>query len=99
MYNQVCKLISETIEYDSQGNRSITPAKREVFCQSRGVWMNEFYNAAKVDIKPSVTLILSDDRDYNGEKKVEFAGKTYDIIRTFPKDGTMELTLQAREKP
>lgn len=98
MYNSVCKLVSETVTYDSQGNRQPTLTKKEVFCQSRGVWASEYYAAAKTDLKPSVVLILSDDRDYNGEKVVEFDSKTYDVIRTYPKDGTMELTLQARER-
>ena len=98
MYNQICKLISEEISYDSQGNRTATPVEREVFCQSRGVYQSEFYNAARVDMKPSVTLVLSDDRDYDGEKIVEFDDKTYDVIRTYPRDGSLELTLQAREK-
>lgn len=98
MYNHVCKLISETVTYDSQGNRIAVPVKREVFCQSRGVWASEYYAAAKTDLKPSVVIILSDDRDYGDEKVVEYDGKTYDVIRTYPRDGTLELTLQAREK-
>lgn len=99
MYNKICYLITGVPSYDSQGNQIVVPVKKEVFCQSRGVWQSEYYNAARVDLKPSVTLVLSDDRDYEGEKTVEYEGKTYDIIRTFPHDGAIDLTLQARDKP
>lgn len=76
--------------YDEYGNEVPTPIRSEVFVQPRGVYQSEFYNAAQLGLKPSVTLFLSNRDDYDGQKVLEFEGKEYNVIRvdwTAQRDG------------
>ena len=68
--------------YDGYGNEFIPEIDTTVFVQPRGVYQSEFYNAAQLGLKPSVTLFLSNRDDYDGQKVLEFEGKEYNVIRT-----------------
>lgn len=67
--------------YDKYGNEVLSVTERVVFVQPRGVYSSEFYNAAQLGLKPSLTLVMTSRADYDGEKVVEFEGKDYDVIR------------------
>lgn len=91
MYDGVATLIGETTESrDAYGNPVVEEVKTEVFVQPRGVYQSEFYNAAQLGLRPSLTLYMTNRIDYNGEKIVEFCGKRYSVIRadwTAQRDG------------
>lgn len=83
MYDSVATLKAyATISRDEYGNPVTTIEETEVFVQPRGVYQSEFYNAAQVGLKPSLTLFISNREDYNGQKYLEFEGKEYEVIRT-----------------
>lgn len=83
MYDSVATLKgNRSVMYDSAGNELITYEERTVFVQPRGVYNAEFYNAAQAGLHPSITFELANKADYNGEKLVEWDGKTYSVIRT-----------------
>lgn len=83
MYDSVATLKgNRSVAYDSAGNELITYEERTVFVQPRGVYNAEFYNAAQAGLHPSITFELANRADYNGEKLVEWDGKTYSVIRT-----------------
>lgn len=67
--------------YDVYGNEIQTVTETEVFVQSRSVYASEFYNAAQLGIKPSITLYLASREDYSGQKLLEFEGREYSVIR------------------
>ena len=67
--------------YDAELNEIIPLIETEVFVQPRGVYQAEFYNAAQLGLKPSLTLFLSNREDYAGQKVLEYEGKDYDVIR------------------
>lgn len=67
--------------YDEYGNEVMSITETEVFVQPRGVYQSEFYNAAQLGLKPSVTLTLSNREDYHDEKVLDFEGKSYNVIR------------------
>ena len=67
--------------FDEAGNEISTIIETTVYVQPRGVYSSEFYNAAQLGLKPSVTLYLANRFDYNDEKVLEFQGKDYDVIR------------------
>lgn len=69
-------------EYDGYGNEFIPEIDTTVFVQPRGVYQSEFYNAAQLGLKPSITLYMTNRADYDGQKVVEFEGKEYTVIRT-----------------
>lgn len=82
MYDGTALLISISVTgYDDLGNPIETVTAREVFVQPRGVYASEFYNAANLGIKPSLTLYMTNRADYEGETRVEFEGKEYTVVR------------------
>lgn len=82
MYDGVAILKSYSNEgFDKYGNKTTKEVKRTVFVQPRGVYASEFYNAAQLGLKPSLTLYMTNRNDYQGEKVLEFDGKEYSVIR------------------
>lgn len=83
MYDGIATLKSyETGSYDQYGNKRTVETRRDVFVQPRGVYASEFYNAAQLGLKPSLTLYMTNRNDYQGEKVLEYEGKEYSVIRT-----------------
>lgn len=82
MYDGIAILKSYSNEgFDKYGNKTTKEVKRTVFVQPRGVYASEFYNAAQLGLKPSITLYMTNRNDYQGEKVLEFDGKDYSVIR------------------
>lgn len=82
MYDGTAKLKAYgTTTFDEYGNEKHTVIETEVFVQPRGVYQSEFYNAAQLGLKPSVTLVIANREDYNGQKVLEYEGRDYDVIR------------------
>lgn len=82
MYDDIAILKKQTGEtYDDYGNLIQTVVETQVYVQPRGVYASEFYQAAQVGIKPSVTLYLTNRADYDGQKEVEFQGTAYEVVR------------------
>lgn len=83
MYDDIAILKGyELITFDTYGNPVSTIEKTEVFVQPRGVYQSEYYNAAQVGLKPSLTLFIPNRADYGGQKFLEYDGKDYEVIRT-----------------
>ena len=91
MYEAPAKLKTYDPEaYDKYGNKITKVSERVVIVQPRGVYASEFYSAAQIGLKPSITFDIANRADYRGEKVVEFGGKEYTVIRedwTAPYDG------------
>lgn len=91
MYDGIATLIGYgEPTYDSYGNETIPEIETEVFVQPRGVYHSEFYSAAQLGLKPSVTLFLSNRCDYDGQKVVLYERRVYEVIRvdwTAQRDG------------
>jgi SPP1 family predicted phage head-tail adaptor len=82
MYDDVATLISYgTSTFDEYGNESIETEKTDVFVMPRGVYQSEYYNAAQVGLKPSITFELTNREDYNDQKVVEYHERFYTVIR------------------
>ncbi|MBQ9691548.1 MAG: phage head closure protein [Clostridia bacterium] len=82
MYDSVATLKSfGAPTYDRYGNETPTIVEAEVFVQPRGVYQSEFYNAAQLGLKPSLTLYMTNRDDYDGQKVLEYEGKEYSVIR------------------
>lgn len=67
--------------FDTYGNESIPETTTEVFVMPRGVYASEFYNAAQAGLHPSITFVLANRADYNGEKVISYRGTDYSVIR------------------
>lgn len=82
MYDDIATLKEYmTAGFDKYGNPAKLVSKRDVYVQPRGVYASEFYNAAQVGIKPSITLYMTNRADYDGQKIVEYHGVDYDVVR------------------
>lgn len=83
MYDGVATLKAyASITRDKYGNPQTEIKETDVYVQPRGVYQSEFYNAAQVGLKPTLTLFISNAADYEGQKYLEFEGKDYEVIRT-----------------
>ena len=83
MYDSVATLKAYgTLFYDEYGNEVQGDIETTVFVQPRGVYNAEFYNAAQAGLHPSITFVLTNKADYNGERLIEWEGKSYNVIRT-----------------
>ena len=67
--------------FDEYGNEIRPIIETEVFVQPKGVYSSEYYNAAQLGLKPSITLFLTDRLDYNGQKELTFNGCDYSVVR------------------
>lgn len=57
--------------------------RRQVFCTVRSVGMRESYEALSHGLHPEWVFILTHSFEYHGEKRCEFHGVEYTIIRTY----------------
>lgn len=99
MYDAVATLKSyETTGRDQYGNPIVTETRKDVFVQPRGVYASEFYNAAQLGIKPSITFYVTNMEDYANEKVIEFNGRDYNVIRVDWKAQRDGVSLVCEEK-
>lgn len=98
LFDDVAILRSVTYEIDSVGNQVPAYEDREVYVVPRSIYSNEFYQAAHAGLKPTLTLVLSNFAEYEGEEIVEFRGTEYTILRSYhrPDRDTLELTIEER---
>jgi len=81
-YDHELTLISQTITEDEIGNQIPVETKKDILCGLKSIGRNEFYNAAATGLKPEITFIIH-AYEYSGQKKVEFEGVSYNVIRTY----------------
>lgn len=98
MFEGTAILKKAVVTQDESLNEIETYTERTVFVRPRSVYASEFYQAAAVGLKPSLTLVLASFADYNGEKLVEYNGKEYTVTRIYqrPDRDSVELTLEER---
>ena len=96
MFNDIAYLCKETITQDEYLNEVTDLSEREVFVRAKSIGSREFYQAATTDYHPTVTLVLADYYDNDGESVVRYDEKLFDVIRTYRQGNRLELTLQER---
>lgn len=68
---------------------------RTVYCNVASVGMRETYEAMASGYAPEIKLVLSDYAEYQGERKCDFEGVRYRILRTYVRDDlAIELVLE-----
>lgn len=80
----VIKLFDKTVSKSNTGfeTRNDTTG-RDVYAEQGGVGRSEFYKAAAAGMSPAVTFTVS-EADYKNERLINFDGKVYKVIRSFP---------------
>lgn len=90
LFKDVINLISISTTTNAIGDSVETATKKEVFANKKSVRQNEFYQAAATGLRPELMFVIH-SAEYNQEPKVEYDGKTYNIIRTYDKGEWTEL--------
>jgi len=94
LFRDVVKLISITVTENDMGDIIETPVEREVFADKQSIRQSEFYQAAATGLRPELMFVVR-TIEYNGETRLKYNGKIYDIIRIYDKDGELtELVCQ-----
>lgn len=97
--DDVAILIKETgPTYDAEGNPIYVRTERQVFVRERSVTRSEFYAAAQTDLRPEITLELSEMIDYENESLVRYHDAEFSVIRTYraPDQNGIELVLERK---
>jgi len=84
-YDHELTLVSQTYTEDEIGNQIPVEERKTILCGLKSITRGEFYNAALAGLKPEITFVIH-GYEYNGEKKLEFEGEKYKVIRTYMKD-------------
>lgn len=99
MYDTRVKLIRRTESgLDKYGNIIYTKEEKERWAEVKSVSWAKYYQAAATGMQPTVVIVLSDRRDYEGQSHVVINGVEYVVVRTYVKGETIEITLTEREK-
>lgn len=94
LFRDVIKLISYTTSENGLGDIIKEPIEREVFADKQSVRQSEFYQAAATGLRPELMFVVR-SIDYQGETRLKYNDKEYNIIRTYDKDGELtELVCQ-----
>lgn len=96
MYNDIIKLVGETIVVNEYGDQTTQRTERTVFARLQSIGQNEFYQAQAVGLKPEIKFVLADFLEYQDEKILKYAkfnGTTeeYTILRTYRNNNELEL--------
>lgn len=100
MYDVSCILLSKVYEKDEDGNiliqngrEKFTTVEQEVpIIYPEKVWKDEFYKGNAQGLRPSIRLKLS-ALNYNGEEKLIYMDKEYQVIRIDDSGNTDEIVL------
>ncbi|MBQ6148675.1 MAG: hypothetical protein IJI83_03915 [Oscillospiraceae bacterium] len=85
LFKDVGYLCTEREEVDKFNKPYKTYQKVLVFCNSKGVKRNEFYQAQAQGYRPELCVEIK-EIDYAKQTHFEFGGTMYRIIRTYPVD-------------
>ena len=91
MYDTRIKLIRRPESgRDKYGNIIHTEEEKERWAEVKSV--------SRTGSQPTMVIVLSDRRDYEGQSHVVINGVEYVVVRTYVKGETIEITLTEREK-
>ena len=88
MINTTIKLISRRVlkKTDKHGEAVERERSRTIYAELHGVKRSEFYQAQAVGLRPQLTFLIY-DFEYKGEKTIEYDGRRYNILRSYPTGG------------
>lgn len=75
-----CKLISFSPDAHEAGS-TVTEEKRTVKVTEKGVGMAEAYQAMGVGLNPEKRLLIPYEKDYMGERELEYEGERWKVVR------------------
>jgi len=86
LFRDVVDLIAVSNSENGMGDITEGKFSRQVFANRKSIGRNEFYQAFAVGLRPELTFEVR-VAEYQGERKLSYSGKEYNIIRTYDKNG------------
>ncbi len=97
-WKDVANLVKVELTEDEEGYKSHTEARREVFVNKKSATRSEFYTAKQAGDK--IVLVLEvKAADYQGEERVEFDRKPYEVVRAYTPPNGEKVELNLKEAP
>lgn len=89
--NEEAVLITVTNTTDADGFPVETTARQTVYVRVKSATRAEFYEALRSGVRVSMMfdVRVEDFERAGGATRIEYAGKTYDIVRTYQADKSM----------
>lgn len=84
--------------FDEYGNEIENIQDTTVYVEPRGVYASEYYNAAQIGLKPSLSLYMANLADYAGQQMLEYEGRIYNVIRVDRSRNRDGITLICEER-
>jgi len=78
-----CKLISFSPDAHEVGTDPVDK-KRRVKCQEMTMTQAEVYQSGGEGLSPEAKLLIPYDRDYKGERELEYRGERWRVLRSDP---------------
>ena len=78
-----CALVAFSPDAHEVGTAA-AETKRTVKCQELGLTQSEIYQSGGDGLSPDAKLLVPYDRDYMGERELEYRGERWRVIRTDP---------------
>ena len=78
-----CTLISFAPDAHEVGTDPVEQ-RRKVKCQELSLTMAEAYQAGGTGLNPEAKLLIPYDRDYKGERALEYKGERWTVLRNDP---------------
>ena len=78
-----CKLISFSPDAHEVGTDPVS-VSRTVKCQELSLTQAEVYQAGGTGLSPEAKLLIPYDRDYKGERALEYKGERWTVLRQDP---------------
>lgn len=90
-------LVKVTEAEDNEGYTAKVETRREVMVNKKSATRAEFYAAKREGDKIALVLEVK-GADYEGEERVEFEGKPYEVVRAYTETGE-KFELNCKEAP
>lgn len=92
-----CKLIKFSPDAHEVGADPVEKC-REVKCIEKSVGMNETYQAMGQGLNPEIRLLIPYDKDYRGERELEYQGNRWRVLRkSSGAENGVTLTIQRKD--
>ena len=93
-----CTLIGFSPDAHEVGTDPVS-TRRKVKCQELALSQMEAYQSGGEGLNPEAKLLIPYDRDYKGERELEYRGERWKVLRVDPyKDWNGVILLIARKK-
>ena len=92
-----CKLISFSPDAHEVGTDPVDKT-RKVKCQEMTLTQAEVYQSGGEGLSPEAKLLIPYDRDYKGERELEYRGERWRVLRSDPYQEYNGVILMIRRK-